>query len=396
MVKCGSFSLAWSKILSVEILKRLSRKKLIIGFGFMLAFAASMAASYLYFNSTKVIATEDGVVEPKAAVLQFSTEFEPVDPEISYNILLLGYGGEGHDGGDLSDVLIVANVDPEKKKMSLISIPRDTWVPIPVRSDKKENHKINAAFAIGGNDTKYPLKEPRYRGEFGGGEMAKHVAGQVIGMPIDYFIAVDFSGFEEAIDIIGGIDVAVPQTFDDYFYPVKGLENELCGKSPEEIAEVHSKYSGFQLEKQFECRYEHIHFDAGIAQMDGKSALKYVRSRHSEQHGGDFARSERQQALLVGLKDKIFSMGVLDDIVPFIDKLSHIFTTDIDKRVIQDAINTHGNLSDYTVSMTRLNEENVLQSSRSANGQFILIPKEGVGNWGGVHQYVLESASDLN
>lgn len=365
-------------------------KKLIIGLGFIGAFLLSAAASYTTLHLRESSGEEEQVIED-VNVVDFDESFERIDPDKSYNILLLGYGGEGHDGGSLSDVLIVANIDPQKKKVRLISIPRDLWVEIPIRSDISKSYKINAAFAIGGNDTKYPLKEPQYQGKYGGGEMAKYVVGNVIGMSIEYFVAVDFGGFEEAIDVLGGVEVVVPKTFDDYFYPIKGNENETCGKSPEEIAEYHEMYSGFELNKQFECRYEHIHFDEGSTSMDGVSALKYVRSRHSEQHGGDFARSERQQALLVGLKNKIFSLGALDDIIPFFDKLSHTFSTDVDKRVLQGAINTHGNFSEFTVSMTRLNEQNVLQSSRSADGQFILIPKDGIENWDGVQSYILES-----
>ena len=179
----------------------------------------------------------------------------------SYNILLLGYGGAGHDGGSLSDVIMVANINTQEKTLALISVPRDLWVEIPIRSDISESYKINAAFAIGGDDVKYPLKEPKYKGETGGGEMAKIVVGKVVGMPIHYFLAVDFGNFERIIDVLNGVDVSVEVTFDDYFYPIKGAENLTCGKSAAEIAKLHELYSDTELHHQFECRYEHIHFD---------------------------------------------------------------------------------------------------------------------------------------
>lgn len=309
------------------------------------------------------------------------------DPRSYYNILLLGYGGAGHSGGGLSDALTVANIDFEKKKITLISVPRDLWVEIPVRSDIKENHKINFAFAIGGDDRAYPLKEPKYVGEHGGGEMAKYVVSQVIGMPINYYIAVDFGGFERAIDALGGIEVDVPKTFNDYFYPVRGLENEPCGKTPEEIASLTNTLSGFELEKQFPCRYEQLRFEAGENTMGGTTALKFVRSRHSNEHGGDFARSERQKAVLFGVRDKLLSLGGVPKAPEFFDQLVSMVKTDLNKNIIRGLIENHADAEDYSVSTIYLTTENVFRETRSSDGQFILLPKEGE-DWSEVQNFV--------
>ncbi len=71
----------------------------------------------------------------------------------------------GHDGGTLTDSIIVFNINPKKRQVVIITVPRDTWVKIPIRSDISKNFKINHAYAIGLSDTAYPLKEPQYRGE---------------------------------------------------------------------------------------------------------------------------------------------------------------------------------------------------------------------------------------
>lgn len=363
-------------------------KRIIAGFSLVGLFLISAATSHFYFSKAAVKNKERKVSQPELTLH---------DLPAGDNILLLGYGGSGHDGSSLTDVLMVAHLEPEEKRVVLISVPRDLWVSIPIRSDQSKNFKINAAFAVGSDDEKYPLKEARFKGMTGGGELAKYVVGQVIGMPIDFFIAVDFEGFKKAIDILEGIEVDVPVAFDDYFYPVKGLENETCGKSPEEIAELHEEFSGFQLEKQFECRYEHIHFDFGAQHMDGETALKFVRSRHSGQHGGDFARSQRQQALLSAIKNKALSIYSVDDAITFINQFNNVVQTDAVGGVIKEFVTIIGDPKGYEISYINLTTENVLAQTTTGAGQFILVPKEGVGEWRTVHQFIrdLKNTAEL-
>ncbi len=322
-----------------------------------------------------------------------NTEKSKLDQEnsLSYNILLLGYGGAGHDGGSLSDVIMVANINTQEKTLALISVPRDLWVAIPIRSDISESYKINAAYAIGGDDTKYPLKEPEYKGEMGGGEMAKMIVGKVVGMPIHYFLAVDFDNFKRIIDVLNGVDVSVEVTFDDYFYPIKGAENETCGKTASEIAKLHELYSDTELHHQFECRYEHIHFDKGITHMDGETALKFVRSRASAQHGGDFARSQRQKAVLSGVKDKLISLSAMKKGSELFDLFKGMVKTDLNSDLVNSMAERIGNPKSYGIKFVSLTEENVLVASKSLNGQFILVPKEGEGVWNKVQKYIYDS-----
>ena len=368
-------------------MKLTAKFKILFSLIFIAVFLISFVSTFIFLNYKRSV-----VEKPEKQSTNEDIQIKKIEGEI--NILLLGYGGAGHEGGTLSDSILILNLNTEKKHAALIAIPRDTWIELPIRSDLKENHKINAAYAIGGDHAKYPLKEPIFQGESGGGEMAKYAASQVVGMPIDYFVSVSFDGFSEAINILGGIEVDVPVTFDDYFYPVKGLENESCDKSAAEIAELSSTQSGFELEKQFECRYEHLHFDKGKTQMNGEFALKFVRSRHSSEHGGDFARGQRQQAVLFGIKDKLLELGAADDALSFFNKFADVIQTDIDEEALLSLIASLGNSSDYSIKEINLTEENVFSVTKSLDGQFILIPKLGEGIWSGVHSFVREQISN--
>jgi anionic cell wall polymer biosynthesis LytR-Cps2A-Psr (LCP) family protein len=353
----------------------------------IIAFAVSIISAVL--SMFLLFSTQARQTAKTSAIWERAQSHTQAKPEkTTFNILLLGYGGGNHSGGGLSDALVLANVNTTTKNVNIIAIPRDTWVELPVRSDLKESHKINAAFAIGNDDRGYPLKEPEYKGSDGGDKMAKYAVEKVTGLTVDYYAAVDFGSFERAIDVLGGITVDVPVTFDDYFYPVKGLENELCGMTPERITEVHALYSGFELEKQFTCRYEHLHFENGEQKMDGPTALKFIRSRHSDQHGGDFARGQRQQAVLTAVRNKFLSLDAINKIDEFFKEFSGLIKTDIKEMDVVEILSHTGNPLDYTPKNINIDTNNYLQNSTSADGQYILIPKAGLDNWEEIHQFL--------
>ena len=296
------------------------------------------------------------------------------------NVILLGYGGGGHEGSLLTDALVIIRIDLISKRAYLISLPRDTWVKIPSGG---EEYKINNAFALGVSE-----------GDFSAGfAKVKEVIAMVTGAPIDYVVAVDFAEFKNIIDTLGGVEVEVPVAFDDYFYPIKGRENDTCGKSPAEIADLHQLYSDTELHHQFECRYEHIHFDTGATLMDGGTALKFVRSRASSQHGGDFARSQRQVAVLSGIKEKLISVNALTKVDELFEQLGGLVKTDLDLVTLKNLLEVFGDPGLYTTSFIGLTTDNVFVAGKSANGQFILIPKEGNGVWSGVQNYIAEQVN---
>jgi polyisoprenyl-teichoic acid--peptidoglycan teichoic acid transferase len=355
----------------------------LISLFFVLIFIGVAFATILYRSyNTVVVKTPDYIVRASDPEASLTPSLNPYEP---FNVLLLGHGGPGHDGGDLTDTMIVAHIRPEDKKIILISLPRDTWVEVPVSKDKKEMTKINAAYAIGKDEKKYPDKEAFYKGEAGAGNLAKEATEKVTGLSIAHFVAVNFNGFMKAIDLIGGIEVDVPHTFEDNFYPIKGLENETCGLDP---AALTATMSGFQLEKQFTCRYETLSFTKGKTTMDGITALKFVRSRHSETHGGDFARSERQKAVIKAVRSKVLSLGILNDFVPLLNKLSDSVRTDIDIATARTMLSIAGDPRSYEISSITLSTDNVFKDSLSRDRQYILIPKGGEGKFEGVEEYI--------
>lgn len=193
------------------------------------------------------------------------------------NLLILGIGGESHEEVDLTDTIIFISVDKEDADMVMLSLPRDIWI-------EALKTKVNAVYYYG---------EEREKGE--GFALIKDAVYQILDQPIHYVIVIDFEGFVKAVDLLGGIEVKVDRAFDDYKYPISGKGLDKCGGDPE-----------------YKCRYEHLHFDAGLQHMNGERALKFVRSRNAEgEEGTDFARSQRQQKIILALVNKVFSYKVL-------------------------------------------------------------------------------------
>ena len=210
------------------------------------------------------------------------------------NVLLLGIGGGTHDGPNLTDTIIFASIDKKTNKINLISIPRDLWVP-------DLNGKINTAYALGQN-----------KGKGEGLVLAKAVVSKILNQPINYALRIDFNGFVKAVNLVGGLDVYVDRSFDDYQYPIPGKKNDLCGHTKDEIQRMATASAGMSNLQMFPCRYMHIHFSKGLQHMNGTQALEFVRSRHAVgPEGTDFARSKRQEKIIRAFRKKLFSLQIL-------------------------------------------------------------------------------------
>ena len=191
------------------------------------------------------------------------------------NILMLGNGGANHPGGALCDVIQMLSINVKTKKTFMVSIPRDLFVDI--------------------DGSKYKINEMYFQGEAKGkgmgGDLSKKIAGEVLGIPIHYYLKIDFQGFKKIVDTLGGIDVYVDQGISD---PVWGY-----------------------------------YINTGMHHFNGSEALDYVRSREST---SDFDRSARQQKTLISMRDKALSGGIFSDptkVANIIETLSNNFKTDI-------------------------------------------------------------------
>lgn len=203
------------------------------------------------------------------------------------NILLLGIDRRGGQGwGYRTDTIIIVTVDEGHETAGMLSIPRDLQLEIP---GYKED-RINTANVYG--------ESSRYPG--GGPALLERTIEYNFGIPIDYYIMVDFQGFEQIIDTLGGIDIDVPRTLHDTQYP-----DPLPGDP---------------------YHYKTIHFDPGLQRMNGKRALQYARSRMST---SDFDRARRQQQILIAIRDKALSLNLLPKLPSLIATMGNMVRTDM-------------------------------------------------------------------
>lgn len=193
-------------------------------------------------------------------------------PDSRINILLLGIGGEGHEGSQLTDTIILASLDRTEKKIGLVSIPRDLAYPL----GNGRFQKINAVNAYA---------EQSYPGE--GAKRTAQAFEKLFNTRIDRVVKIDFKGFAQFIDALGGLDINVERAFTDYQFPTAN-----DGPNP--------------------YKWEVASFKQGPEHMDGTRALTYARSRHGNNgEGSDFARSRRQQIVIEAIRTKALSLGTL-------------------------------------------------------------------------------------
>jgi LCP family protein required for cell wall assembly len=209
------------------------------------------------------------VVEPGAVALEPPPPPPVADDEGLY-ILLLGIDRRGGTGwGYRTDTMIIVKVDPVNKTAGMLSIPRDLQLSIPGNGEDR----INTANVWG-----YKYKYPG-----GGPALLKRTLETSFEIPIDYYVMVDFDGFTRVVDTLGGVDVNVPKALHDTKYP-DPKPGDPYG-------------------------YKTVHFDKGWQHMDGIRALEYARSRMST---SDFDRANRQQQILLAIREKAVGLGILN------------------------------------------------------------------------------------
>jgi len=300
------------------------------------------------------------------------------------NVLIMGIGGGEHEGPDLTDTIILASLHPDENRIDLISIPRDLYI----ESLKK---KINHAYSIG--------QDKGDKGIL----LARSTVNSVTGVRPDYTVVIDFSGFVKLVDLLGGIDVNVENTLDDYAYPVEGKEQELCSVTEDGIASFSAQIAtGSATEFDvFPCRFKHLHVERGQNHMDGELALKFVRSRHAlGAEGTDFARSKRQQLVIDAIRNKILSLGTLANPVKVIGMISilkdNIFT-DIPDSQYDDFIKLAQKMKGSKITSYVIDEGDSYQGKPGLlinppltefSGQWVLIPRIGNSNFSEIKEYV--------
>ncbi len=187
------------------------------------------------------------------------------------NILLLGVDKRPNEVYARTDTMILATIDPNTKRAGMLSVPRDLWVSIP----GYDEDRVNKAHFLG----------DQYGYPGGGPALAMKTIQYNLGVPVHFYVKVDFDGFRNIVDTLGGIEIDVPQTIDDPKYP-------------------DNNYG-----------YDPFYIEAGRHTLDGYTALKYARTRATP--GSDFSRAKRQQQVLLAIRDKALQL----DMIPKIPEL---------------------------------------------------------------------------
>ena len=342
----------------------------------LLAFSLATILGVYYFYSFKNFYKKIYVENPKPT---------PKPEKQAYNLLLLGYGGPGHDGAYLTDTIIFAHIDKKQKKILLISIPRDLWVKVPSKKGEIFS-KINALYTMGLFPKKYPfLKEEYKKGP--AIRILKEAVERITGQKIDYFVAIDFKGFEKVIDTLGGVEVYLEKPIIDPKYPIPGKEKDLCGVPEEKIPEF-KEIIATDPAKVFPCRFGVFKLPAGKVKLDGETALKFVRARHVIGEKGDFGRSKRQQILLKAVGEKVVTLGIIPKVPSILNNLQDHVRTDIPLSLLKANLKELYNFPKYKVQTFVISTGNFLKSQMHPQGGYILLPKNGVEEWGEIREYI--------
>ena len=292
------------------------------------------------------------------------------------NVLILGLDKRAPQylqTGILTDTIMLVSIGKgATRDVKIVSIPRDLWVKISAG----QFSKINEVYYYGGVET------------------VEKVVEEVSGIPVNYHIVVGFDGFREFVDALGGVTVNVENALDDPNYPIEGKELDTCGLNLDELSEEERNSAG-----TYTCRYEYIHFEKGEQVFDGATALKYARSRHGYNgEGGDFVRARRQQNVIIAVKNKLLSTGILTNPA----KIKELYTiykkyvsTDIELSEVDDFYNLSTGLNLEDIEMVVIDNKDdessggllfTPQNSSLYGGRLVLIPK--TGDFSQIHSFI--------
>lgn len=230
--------------------KRNRKKRIVVIIGLLLLFFAVAAVSFWWFFGGNLGSTLMG-------------------GNGKLHVLILGVDERSDDTGR-SDTMMVFTIDPKTREVSLLSVPRDTRMKIPGHGWDKINH----AYALGGQ------------------KLARQAVESLLGIPMDYYIAINFNGFYKIIDAVGGITINVEKRM----YYEDPYDNLVINLKP------------------------------GEQKMDGKTAIQYVRYRDEE---GDIGRINRQQKFIKAMFAEIMSPSVLPRVPSIIREISGSVKTDM-------------------------------------------------------------------
>jgi LCP family protein required for cell wall assembly len=287
------------------------------------------------------------------------------------NILLAGNSADdaGHNGGRLTDSIMVISIDTKNNKAFMLSIPRDLWVYVPDNG----HEKINGAY-VDGEDGNF--KADGYPD--GGMGLLEQVVSQNLGIPINYYALVNYTAMKQAVDAVGGVDVTIKS--DD----PRGLYD------PNIDWTTHKPLVN--------------HLSNGPHHLNGQQALDLARARGDAYNsygyaGSDFTRTANQRLLLTALKSKAVSAGVLTNparLTSLSDAIGNNVKTDFKLSEVRRLYDLTKNIGGGQIKSLSLNDDkgaNLLKSYTSSNGQSALIPAAGVDNFDDIQSFIKRQMS---
>jgi LCP family protein required for cell wall assembly len=334
--------------------RHLKLKKFIKRLSFACMVVILAAAGYfgykLYHTQKKVLAGGGKAVTICSDNVDTSLLKHEGDSRI--NILLLGNGGPGHDGADLTDTILLASIDPITDKAVLLSIPRDLWVRIPGNGSQK----INAAYADGKSQS--DSKTESGQREDGIALLDKTLQPVLDGVQIHYHVLLDFSAFKQMVDALGGVTVNVPETLYDPTIAWENHGNAVIARK-------------------------------GVQTLSGSQALLYARSRETS---SDFARGERQRLLIAAIKEKALSAGTFTNpikVSSLLDSLGQNVYTDFGSGSIKCLYHQVATIPPGAIqSKDFVTPPNGLLTTGNMNGLSVVEPRAGLLNYSEMHTYL--------
>lgn len=299
---------------------------------FVLATIIVGGVAFAVNRSSRNVVLFDSI--PGFAVADDRQESEPEDP---LALLLLGVGGDNHDGGTLTDTIMIVEISPDEQAIKLVSLPRDFLV----FDEEGFYYKINAF---------YPNRVQEVGEEQAMEELQAKIA-EITGIETDHYAQIDFGGFVELIDTLGGVEVEVTETIDDPLYPGPNFS------------------------------YDPFFLEVGTQTLDGETALKYARSRYSSE-GGDLDRARRQQQIIAEVRTKAFELNPVWDIgkiTSLISLANQNLETDLSLAAMKKLYDAYRGIDDYQL-VSYVVGADLLQGSL----------EEGFRQFGAARGYILE------
>lgn len=279
------------------------------------------------------------------------------------NILLLGRGGEGHDGADLTDTILLASIDPVNKKAALVSIPRDTWVTTSGGSSK-----INAVFANAKNKSLNRGGKNKQKAEVDGVKAIEDEAQEILGVSIHYYGIVDFRAFQQAVDAVGGVDINITEDT----AVTERLWNPMTRKN------------------------YYLNVTPGMQHFDGERALFYTRSRHTSPRG-DFDRAERQRVFIQALTGKVASAQTYTNPVKvsqLMDAFGDHISTDLSLNDAMRLVKIGKGIGGKFDSVDLADPTKPLVKTGMISGQSVVMPVAGIGDFSEIQSLVRSKLRD--